>query len=144
MNDGLIYHSHYYSKFSYLMWLIRTKWLKVLYQMLRKLDHISIGKRESNEWKINRGRKRAEKRKKKKTKLKLSIFAPIRQYRRKDVSEFSTDKKFVIFRSIQKYIFDEEASAPLTENDNLVVLNVQLNVSISFVFLFFWFSLTSI
>ncbi|XP_055324872.1 sensory neuron membrane protein 2 [Sitodiplosis mosellana] len=50
-----------------------------------------------------------------------------RQYRNKDISSVSPDKRFVIFRGIQKFIFDEHASAPLTESDNLVVLNVQLN-----------------
>lgn len=60
-----------------------------------------------------------------------------RQYRTKEVSQISTDKKSVIFRSIQKFIFDDTASAPLTENDDLVILNVQLNVSITLiVFLF--------
>lgn len=62
---------------------------------------------------------------------KYSIW--IRQYLHRDVSDISADKRSVIFRSIQKYIFDEDASAPLTENDDLVILNVQLNVSITLI-----------
>lgn len=66
----------------------------------------------------------------------ILLFECIREYRHKDISGFSPDKKFVIFRGIQKFIFDEEASSPLTENDDLVVLNVQLNVSITLLLLF--------
>ncbi|XP_031619587.1 sensory neuron membrane protein 2 [Contarinia nasturtii] len=50
-----------------------------------------------------------------------------RQYRHKENLEFTDDKRYVIFRGIQKFIFDDEASAPLKESDDLVVLNVQLN-----------------
>lgn len=57
-----------------------------------------------------------------------------RQYRHKDVTHISSDKKFIEYRTIQTFFFDKEASAPLTENDELVVVNVQLNVSI------YWFS----
>lgn len=51
------------------------------------------------------------------------------QYRNKIVSNISPDKSIVTFRTIQNYVFDHKASAPLTENDNLVLLNAQLNVS---------------
>lgn len=59
------------------------------------------------------------------------FFLQFRQYRHKDISEISPDKKNIAYRGVQKFFFDQEASAPLTENDDLVVLNVQLNVSLN-------------
>lgn len=87
-------------------------------QRSKKSDRIFISKKNFSNWKIRW----------KRSKLKIT-FVWNRQYRHKNISEISPDKKFVIFRGIQKFQFDEEASAPLTENDDLVVLNVQLNVS---------------
>lgn len=59
------------------------------------------------------------------------FISVLRQYRHRDISSVSADKRFVAFRGFQKYIFDENASAPLAADDHLVVLNVQLNVSIT-------------
>lgn len=60
-----------------------------------------------------------------------------RQYRDKIVTNISPDKSIVTFKTIQKFIFDSEASAPHTEGDELFVLNAQLNVSESNSFLQF-------
>lgn len=52
-----------------------------------------------------------------------------RQYRDKIVTDISPDKSIISFKTIQKFVFDREASAPRTENDDLVILNAHLNVS---------------
>lgn len=52
-----------------------------------------------------------------------------RQYRHKNVSEISADKQSIVYRGIQTFFFDAKASAPLTEDDDLVILNIQMNVS---------------
>lgn len=52
-----------------------------------------------------------------------------RQYRDKIVTNISPDQSIVTFRTIQKFVFDSEASAPFTEDDDLVLLNAHLNVS---------------
>lgn len=52
-----------------------------------------------------------------------------RLHNSKLVTNISPDKSIVSFKNIQKYVFDSEATAPRTQNDNLVVLNVHLNVS---------------
>lgn len=52
-----------------------------------------------------------------------------RQYRDKIVTNISPDQTIVSFKNIQKYVFDTAASAPFTENDDLVLLNAHLNVS---------------
>lgn len=57
--------------------------------------------------------------------------SPFRQYRHKEIKDISSDKKFIAYRTIQKFFFDKEASAPLTEQDAFVTINVQMNVSIS-------------
>lgn len=52
-----------------------------------------------------------------------------RQFRDKIVSEISADESIVTYKTIQKFIFDSEASAPYTESDDVVLLNPHLNVS---------------
>lgn len=52
-----------------------------------------------------------------------------RQYREKNIVSISPDKKVVSFRQYQKFIFDEEASSPRTEQDRFTMLNTQMNVS---------------
>lgn len=60
----------------------------------------------------------------------IHFLSEYSQYRHKIVSNTSPDKKFVVYRTIQTFFFDEEASAPLTDHDELTMVNVQLNVSI--------------
>lgn len=62
-------------------------------------------------------------------KKKENFFFEFRQYRHKIITEISSDKKYIAYRGVQTFFFDKEASAPLTESDDLTVLNVQLNVS---------------
>lgn len=52
-----------------------------------------------------------------------------RQVRHKKISSFSFEKKTVSYKQIQEFTFDYQASAPLRDDDELVVLNVPLNVS---------------
>lgn len=59
---------------------------------------------------------------------KTELLHSFRQYRHK-ITQFSSDKKFIAYRGVQTFFFDKEASAPLTESDDITVLNVQLNVS---------------
>lgn len=51
------------------------------------------------------------------------------QYRRKYNIQFSDTRETVTFTQQQKYFFNARASAPLTENDSIVVLNLVMNVS---------------
>lgn len=53
-----------------------------------------------------------------------------RQFRDKIVSNISPDESTVSFKTIQKFVFDSEASAPRTESDDVVMLNTHLNVSV--------------
>ena len=52
-----------------------------------------------------------------------------RQYREKTVLSISPDKTTVQYKQSQRFAFDYIASAPLSDNDDLTVLNVQMNVS---------------
>lgn len=52
-----------------------------------------------------------------------------RQFRDKIVSNISPDESIVSFKTIQRFVFDIEASAPYTESDDVVLLNPHLNVS---------------
>lgn len=63
-----------------------------------------------------------------------------RQYRDKIVTNISPDKTIVSFKTIQKFVFDAEASAPWTENDDVVLLNPQLNVSklLEYILILLW------
>ncbi|XP_055601534.1 sensory neuron membrane protein 2 isoform X2 [Uranotaenia lowii] len=49
------------------------------------------------------------------------------QYRHKDNIRFSRDRSKVHFSQQQMYVFDAESSYPLTENDQLTVLNMHMN-----------------
>uniref|UniRef100_A0A1Q3FQQ9 Sensory neuron membrane protein 2 n=1 Tax=Culex tarsalis TaxID=7177 RepID=A0A1Q3FQQ9_CULTA len=49
------------------------------------------------------------------------------QYRQKDNIRFSRDRSKVHFSQQQLYVFDAESSYPLTENDQLMVLNMHMN-----------------
>ncbi|XP_065087461.1 sensory neuron membrane protein 2 isoform X2 [Ochlerotatus camptorhynchus] len=49
------------------------------------------------------------------------------QYRNKDNVRFSRDRSKVHFSQQQIYVFDAESSYPLTENDQLTVLNMHMN-----------------
>uniref|UniRef100_A0A182NIB7 Sensory neuron membrane protein 2 n=1 Tax=Anopheles dirus TaxID=7168 RepID=A0A182NIB7_9DIPT len=49
------------------------------------------------------------------------------QYRQKDNVRFSRDRSKVHFSQQQMYVFDPESSYPLTENDDLTVLNMHMN-----------------
>lgn len=51
------------------------------------------------------------------------------QYRRKQNVQFSDDKLTVTYTQSQKYFFNAEASAPRTQHDEVVVLNMVMNVS---------------
>lgn len=55
------------------------------------------------------------------------------QYRRKHNIQFADDRETVTYTQQQKYFFNSRASAPLTENDSIVVLNLVMNVSFFFV-----------
>uniref|UniRef100_A0A1A9ULV3 Sensory neuron membrane protein 2 n=1 Tax=Glossina austeni TaxID=7395 RepID=A0A1A9ULV3_GLOAU len=50
-----------------------------------------------------------------------------KQFRTKRVQHFSRDGSKITYVQDQLYIFDEEASAPLRESDNIVVLNMHMN-----------------
>lgn len=52
-----------------------------------------------------------------------------RQYRKKSIADISKDKTLIKFRQRQDFFFDEEASAPFTEADKIVMLNIPLTVS---------------
>lgn len=52
-----------------------------------------------------------------------------RQYRKKSIDDISKDKTLIKFRQRQDFVFDEEASAPFTANDKIVMLNIPLTVS---------------
>lgn len=54
-----------------------------------------------------------------------------RQYRKKSISDISKDKTLIKFRQRQEYFFDKEASAPFSEDDKIVMLNIPLTVSSS-------------
>lgn len=55
------------------------------------------------------------------------------------MTEISNDKKFITFQTLRRFEFDETASAPYTENDDLIILNVQLNVSFKYTMItFYW------
>lgn len=60
--------------------------------------------------------------------LKNILFEFLRQFRTKRVQHFSRDGSKITYVQDQLYIFDEEASAPLRESDNIVVLNMHMNV----------------
>ncbi|XP_055621367.1 sensory neuron membrane protein 2 isoform X2 [Toxorhynchites rutilus septentrionalis] len=49
------------------------------------------------------------------------------QYRQKDNIRFSRDRTKVHFSQRQTYLFDAESSYPLTENDQITVLNMHMN-----------------
>uniref|UniRef100_A0A4Y0BLJ9 Sensory neuron membrane protein 2 n=1 Tax=Anopheles funestus TaxID=62324 RepID=A0A4Y0BLJ9_ANOFN len=49
------------------------------------------------------------------------------QYRQKDNIRFSRDRSKVHYSQQQMYVFDPESSYPLTENDDLTVLNMHMN-----------------
>uniref|UniRef100_A0AAG5D386 Sensory neuron membrane protein 2 n=1 Tax=Anopheles atroparvus TaxID=41427 RepID=A0AAG5D386_ANOAO len=49
------------------------------------------------------------------------------QYRQKDNIRFSRDRSKVSYSQQQMYVFDPESSYPLTENDELTVLNMHMN-----------------
>uniref|UniRef100_A0A336K3W5 Sensory neuron membrane protein 2 n=1 Tax=Culicoides sonorensis TaxID=179676 RepID=A0A336K3W5_CULSO len=49
------------------------------------------------------------------------------QYRRKQNVQFSDDKMTVTYTQTQRYFFNAEASAPRTEHDEVVVLNMVMN-----------------
>ncbi|XP_053689569.1 sensory neuron membrane protein 2 isoform X2 [Sabethes cyaneus] len=49
------------------------------------------------------------------------------QYRQKDNIRFSRDRSKVHFSQQQMYVFDAESSYPLTEHDQLTVLNMHMN-----------------
>ncbi|XP_049313299.1 sensory neuron membrane protein 2 isoform X4 [Bactrocera dorsalis] len=50
-----------------------------------------------------------------------------RQYRRKKVKHFSRDGSKISYVQDQHFEFDEEASAPYTQSDHIVVLNMHMN-----------------
>ncbi|XP_067646318.1 sensory neuron membrane protein 2 isoform X2 [Eurosta solidaginis] len=50
-----------------------------------------------------------------------------RQYRRKKVKHFSRDGSKISYVQHQHFEFDEEASAPYTQSDHIVVLNMHMN-----------------
>ncbi|KAL9905933.1 sensory neuron membrane protein 2 isoform 3-T3 [Glossina fuscipes fuscipes] len=50
-----------------------------------------------------------------------------KQFRTKRVQHFSRDGSKITYVQDQLYIFDEQASAPLRESDNIVVLNMHMN-----------------
>lgn len=54
-----------------------------------------------------------------------------KQYREKDLVGFSADKTVVSYRQYQFFHFDREASAPLSDSDELSLLNVPLLVRFS-------------
>ena len=56
-----------------------------------------------------------------------------RQYRKKHNIRFSRDKERVTYIENERFEYDAEASYPLTEDDKLVVLNMHMNVSRSFI-----------
>lgn len=56
-----------------------------------------------------------------------------RQYRRKENIQFSSDKTKVRYTQRQHYVFDKKSSAPLSEDDEIVVLNTHMNVSFYFI-----------
>lgn len=58
----------------------------------------------------------------------IIIIFQNRQYRHKNVTKISPDKTLISFLTIKTFTFDQKASAPLTENDNLIILNTHLNV----------------
>lgn len=51
---------------------------------------------------------------------------------RKKTTIVSEDKTTITYSQQQTFIFNAEASAPLTDNDNIHVLNIPLNVSAIF------------
>lgn len=54
---------------------------------------------------------------------------PNRLYRERVGVNISSDGSTVTFDQSSRYVFDAEASAPLTESDPIIVLNMHLNVS---------------
>lgn len=52
-----------------------------------------------------------------------------KQYRRKYNITFNEGKTRAAYRMDQRYEFDARASAPLTENDPLIMLSMHMNVS---------------
>lgn len=52
-----------------------------------------------------------------------------RQYRQKKVKHFSRDGSKISYVQNVHFDFDEDASAPFTQNDRIVALNMHMNVS---------------
>lgn len=63
--------------------------------------------------------------------LLLLIIDGCRQFRVKTIKGFSSDRSKVLYTQQQTFRFDHEASAPYTEDDRIVVLNVAMNVSLN-------------
>lgn len=59
----------------------------------------------------------------------ISLIYECSQFRVKTIKGFSSDRSKVLYTQQQTFHFDKEASAPYTEDDRIVVLNVAMNVS---------------
>lgn len=65
--------------------------------------------------------------------LLICIFK--RQYRIKNVEKFSKDQMDITYTVKQVFKFDRQSSYPRRENDNIVVLNTAMNVSLVLILL---------
>lgn len=92
---------------------------KVPYQLSRRLDRMSISK-----WRQY---------------LYLYLYLYLlnlshyllRQYRQKKVKHFSRDGSKITYVQKVHFDFDEDASAPYTQSDRIVALNMHMNVSMN-------------
>lgn len=130
LTDLRMCHSRFTSKCTCSMWQTRTRFRWENFRLFEKLDHTFIGlfqaynRTEIRVWIWLRTR--------------LHIYT-YRQYRKKAIAEISEDKTLIKFRQRQDYFFDKRASAPFTEDDNIVMLNIPLTVSQSKKTEFWWF-----
>lgn len=94
----------------------------VIYQLWKKLVHISIGKAA----------------------FCASLIIIVlnndnnnyREYRKKTIHEISQDKTIIKYTQRQTFYFDENASAPLKDTDKIMLLNVPMNASYQFFFIY--------
>lgn len=111
-------------RFIYLMSRIPTWYSMVPYQLLRKSDLMSTSK----------------------SRMALVYMKPLlycwhylrRQYRHKKVKHFSRDGSKITYVQKVHFDFDEDASAPYTQSDRIVALNMHMNVSMD-LFRYEWY-----